>query len=140
MGRTTVVLVVLAMGCGGGNHDAPSGPCQPTQGTYRLSFTERSGSCGAISEMIRQYSVGTPMGGGPAASSCRVDLHTESPDCSVSYDVTCPGGEGTSVREVGIAHWAVDASSGTATEQITIFDPTDALVCSGDYDLRYQRL
>lgn len=137
--RGALLGAVLAIAhCGGSHSDAPSGPCQPLSGSYRVAFTQRSGNCGPIPEMIIQTNSASS---GSGASACTQDLRTISPDnCRIDYDSTCPVATGGALREEGVAHGSPDGSHATATEQITVFDAAGAVLCTGDYDIGYTRL
>jgi len=136
--RILATLVLTMAGCGGSD-EGSSGPCEPLNGSFRVTFTTRSGNCGQIPEMIVQSNGGA---GDSVPSGCRQDVWTRSADsCRLDYDQTCsiPSTGGT-IREVGVSHGSVDGASMTATEQMTVTNSAGAIQCLGTYELSYTRL
>lgn len=113
--------------------DPASGPCPGFLGSYSLTFTTLSGNCGAVSTQVINFTEGQ--------SVLCPGISTESADrCTTDYDVTCPAGDLGSLREEGTLHLSHDGKTATATEQMTVFNASGALLCSGTYRIGYQKL
>jgi hypothetical protein len=138
--RTALCIGAFAgvAGCSSPSSNSGSFTCAPIAGSYSVRFTTRSGNCGDIPEQVINFdSSMTRM----QAAQCTGSSSISPNKCDVSYDTTCPVPQtGGSIREEGAGHMAPGGSTITGTEQITLFDASGNIVCSGTYDLMYQRL
>lgn len=120
-------LALALLGCG------PSGPCADRQGSYVVDFSTRSGNCGDQNEAV----VNIQPGGGQ--TSCTGSSQVSADNCTVDLDVTCPFNANQSVQEAGQVVWSSDGSHGSGTIQLTLRDAASNILCSGTYDVHYQR-
>ena len=146
-----VVMVgvgVVVAGCSGANagsgsvsegattKEAPG--CAERSGQYLVTFRERSGTCGAISEQIVTF------GSSAAAAStsqCTSDGSASADGCKVTFALTCPSpdlGKGAKSVSQGTATWSADGLSGTSLSQLALYEPNGSLACQSTYDLTYK--
>lgn len=131
-----VALSVWAGSCGGGS----SGPCAQRSGTYRLNFTERTGTCGAIPEQI------TTIDSEPTApdAPCTGEIRYSMDNCEVTLvNIVCPQNTiaaGDTSTENGKVTWSQDGASGNGQEQLVVKTSTGQIQCQSSYDLVGTRL
>jgi len=111
--------------------------CANRVGTYRLTFTARSGDCGAISEQIASLNDTKPI---MVVPMCAAQESISNDHCAVTAEIMCATMSGGMEHDVGVVRWSHDASSATGTVQITVTDKAGAQVCDGTYDLVEVRL
>jgi hypothetical protein len=132
---SVALLAILAAGCTHTVVDISN--CANRVGTYRLTYTYRTGDCGAIPEQIGPLNDALPATVDPNCAA----LQTISNDhCAVNVDLTCLEMSGGKSHSVAIIRWSHDAASGTGSAQITATDKNGAFLCSGSYDLTDVRL
>jgi hypothetical protein len=74
-------------------------------------------------------------------AGCTGTVTPSSDNCTVQLDTNCPGELGTHVKQRGQAKWSADATSGSATLQLTTTQDADGTVtCSSMYAVVYMRL
>ena len=109
----------------------PTGPCNDRSGTYRVTWVEQSGKCGAMPEQIVTGKEGLD----PA---CTGGTEFSSDNCEANMDITCPGATGYLVTLRGKVTWSVDGSLGTGTIQMLIVKESNGWTeCSSVYSLTY---
>lgn len=134
--RKVLVVACLAavVGACASESAQPSGPCAKRNGSYRQSYVERSGTCGAPGERI------IPAGPQPTSvdAPCTGSISYSSDNCEVTFDATCPEDgiqKGARLRETGKSRWNANASEGTATVQWTVTDANGKTLCISTYDV-----
>lgn len=121
-------LGLAVVGCGA------SGPCQARNGSYVITFSEQSGTCGPQSDgVVNVDGSGSPPTGCTGGSTASVD------NCKVDVNETCPFNGTDSVTEVGQVTWSSDGSNGSGVIQLTETDGSGTILCSGTYEAHYQR-
>lgn len=123
-----VGLVVAVVACSGAG-----GPCQKRAGTYKATYTQRSGDCGPVSEQITKVDAQPTRVDPPCSGS----IGYSADNCVVEYTMTCPISGGTA-RITGKSTWSADGRSGTATEQWAASVTGSA--CSSAYDVSIVKL
>jgi hypothetical protein len=124
MAVTLLFHLALLSGCGGSS--GPSGPCVARKGSYRVTFVERSGNCGATSEIVVVVGGSTSTA---AAATCSGTNTASADNCAVTEDETCNG-----VVTRGVIHWSEAGDTGGGILQFT------TSTCSSSYDVAYTRL
>ncbi len=134
------MLCVLLAGCSGsssGGSAGASGPCGQRNGTYRVTFAERSGDCGPAPEQIFTPSDQQQQQTNP---SCTDRTTVSADSCHVTLDVICPVvATGDTVHDKGVINWAEDGSMGGGIVQIVATTPAGAIVCAETYDVTYSK-
>ncbi|MES2359954.1 MAG: hypothetical protein V4529_16565 [Gemmatimonadota bacterium] len=136
-----LVVPLVAVGCGsskGGNSNAPPVPCAPRNGTYTVTFHERSGDCGPIAEQLFNANQSTGMVSGQS-SNCVNSTTTSADNCTVTLDITCPTDNGGHVTDRGKVEWAEDASMAGGIVQTIVMPPPGLIGCAETYDVTYVR-
>src|SRR6266545_2716300 len=74
-------------------------------------------------------------------AGCTGTIESSADNCRTTYDEACllPLNKGTSQLK-GVATWTTDSSSAHEVTELTIFDPTGQLLCSGTYDITDTKL
>jgi len=134
-GGLALIGFLTLLGCDSSSDDG--GPCADHAGTYSIRFMARSGNCGDISEQIVTLPAGPPM----LPAGCTGTIESSADNCRTTYDEACllPLNKGTSQLK-GVATWTTDSSSAHEVTELTIFDPTGQLLCSGTYDITDTKL
>ena len=143
---TRLVLLVgmfLACGCSGddGGSKAPTGPCVAPNGTFRMVYTEQSGTCGPVTDTL--VTLGDGAGSGSSSSvTCSGATQSVSADkCSVSTTGLVCADTKTSIRSTSKFTWNPPATAATGTMQLILTDvPTGREVCNSVYGVTYSKL
>jgi hypothetical protein len=118
---------------------APGGPCAERVGAYRLSYLERSGNCGALSEQI--IVLGHSDAG--ADDPCKGPVTETDDACTVTVDVTCPNKASNApdsvLEERGSVRWTKDGVKGSGVLQMLVTTREGVEICSSTYDVTYIR-
>jgi len=119
---------VLA-GCGGA-----TGPCELRIGTYRASYTLRSGNCGEIPDVVVESDgVTVPPG-------CEVTESTNSEDmCSGTISAVCPGDPGVDIYMDLSGSWDQPGDHGSGTVEYLVA-VNGYVYCEGTYSWVMERL
>ena len=129
-----LVVAVLAVGCGGGDEEGDgSGQCMERGGSYRMTYSYRTGDCGELGEFIVSPSDASD-------PSCSSDATTSADGCKVSAVNSCTNPDGTVFQGRLVVTWSEDASSGSGTADIRLSDQSGAYLCQGTYGVYATRL
>lgn len=135
--RALALFAVLACGCGA----ATDGPCAQRGGTYRLNFTERSGTCGTLSEQIGTFD-GQPAAPPPPCTSGEIRYSAD--NCEVTnVNIVCPEdgiGPGVTSTSNGKYSWSADGAHGSGQLAIVAKDASGVVLCNSSYDVVATRL
>lgn len=137
------VAFVLLVACSS-SPSQPSGPCAQRHGTYRYNFTRRDGDCGSIPEQVVTVdedvnSVGKSVAADPPCSGRFV---SSADNCSVTViDLVCPeAASGGTSKMNGKVYWAHDGAGASGIVSFIAYDSRGAVLCSGSYDLTYEKI
>jgi hypothetical protein len=135
--QACALVALLAAACAS---ESPgfAGPCAKRSGTYRTTYTKRSGSCPNFNESISSLTEQPTKVDAP----CTGTIGYSEDNCRVTYDVTCPDpnlGAGYTQQERGVADWDQSASRGTAAVEIIVWRADKTSVCNGTYDVAVVR-
>jgi hypothetical protein len=112
--------------------------CADRTGSYVARFVEQSGTCGPLPDQV--LTIQSTQSGQAVPAGCTGTVTPSSDNCTVQVDMTCPGEPGTHVTQQGQATWSTDASSGSATLQVsTSVDADGSVTCSSSYAVSYTR-
>jgi hypothetical protein len=133
---TVPVLVACSASDG-----STTGPCAQRSGTYQFDFTERSGTCGAMTESISTLDAQPTSPPSPCTSG---EIRYSSDNCEVTnVDVVCPqDGVATGATSTmnGKYDWAKDGSAGAGVMAVAIKDSSGLVICQSSYDVTAKRL
>lgn len=133
------VFVVLAVACGSDPDVAVM--CAERSGTYRTSFTERTGNCGQIPEQIDTLD---EQPASPPKPCTDGEIRYSKDNCEVTnIDITCPeeGIErGATSIVSGKYRWSSDGGSGTGEANFVVKDAQGLVLCQSSYDVVVTRL
>jgi hypothetical protein len=118
----------------GNNEGTPTnGDCDERTGSYRSTWSERSGTCGAIDESIDTISEQPTEPEPPctgeisySANNCRVTASQECPGDSVEPEAT--------IEMDSVADWNASGTRGTAIQEVTVKDSDGVTICHSTYD------
>lgn len=113
------------------------GPCGDIVGTYSVTFDERSGSCGDVSEQIVVLDSRQPSS---AAANCSGNQSQSQDKCTITSDIACtvPNEPGVRVEYRGKVEWDSDGDEAEGLMQVTIIE-YGRTTCTGTYDVTYRR-
>jgi len=131
----TLCLLLLAA-CSGTGAAKPT-HCVDRSGSYRVTWTERSGDCGPISE---QVIVLDPMTVNQVTTACKGTITTTGDNCSVTSDLVCTLPSGTVSENRATIHWSEDSSIGGGIVQLVLRADSNGPGCNSTYDESYTRL
>jgi hypothetical protein len=140
--------LVLCVACSSkpDTHGDPPASCDPAvsrRGTYVVSYSERSGTCGPIPESVSRLD-GMSMTMSPSgATQCRITEPSTVDDngCTLSNSVACTDVSGYIIEITGVTT-QVDSGGArlTGIANISLRDAsTGRAVCSSTYDVDYVR-
>jgi hypothetical protein len=136
-----LLLVVLVVGCGSSADEGDSGPCTARSGTYRFSFAERSGTCGAITEQIVTLDAQPTA---PLAPCTSGEIRYSADNCEVTnVNIVCPEdgiAPGATSTTNGKYNWNESGSSGSGDATIVVRDAGDLILCQSSYRISAVRL
>ena len=136
-------LVALVLVACSSSDDTPSTPrvgsgagqCASREGaTFVAKLTERNGNCGLNGELVVQINANTGAG-------CTGTSTPTADNCEVQYDQECPSKSNgiAKIHETGKGKWSTDGAYGTATENISLLDAANNVVCASVVDIEYKR-
>jgi hypothetical protein len=135
------LLALLALSCSSADSREESGPCEQRSGTYRFSFAERSGNCGAIPEQIVTIDA-QPMT--PPAPCMSGEIRYSSDNCEVTnVNIVCPENgvaPGATSTSNGKYTWTRSASSGSGEVNMVVKDDSGLVICQSSYSVSATRL
>jgi hypothetical protein len=113
------------------------GPCDERVGTYRFTFSERTGNCGDFEEIntFESQPVGVP-------ATCTGKVSVSDDNCQVTNsNVACPTSAGPlgSLTLNGKYTWSKDAGSGEGSASI-LMELNNGNTCQSTYDVVMERL
>jgi hypothetical protein len=133
-------LLALVFGCSAGD-DATIAMCAQRAGTYRVTYVERSGACGAFPEQLMTIDEQPTTAPPPCFSG---EIRYSSNNCEVTnVDVHCPepgSGEGHTSMTNGKYTWNESGSRGEGTMQIVLRDAESRILCQSTYNVIAVRL
>lgn len=132
--RRTVCFLLLAA-CSSDPEVPPvgsgHGQCVERSGSFRTSYTVRSGSCPPLPEAITNI---TPSVTTETKCTSTSDV---SPDkCEVTHESTCPVETESAFSKINIrghTKWSVDGSRGEGNEQWIVYRHDGSILCNGTY-------
>lgn len=134
MWRSSTILAVVVAGhlYGCGSQCAK----EEIDGTYAVTTTERSGTCGSLPEYVVQYQDGETV----ADTGCTINYERVSKDqCTTEQSLSCQNADGTSSEGVGVVTQEPGGATATGTLSVTIKDASGSVVCMSTYDATYTR-
>lgn len=98
-----------------------------------MKLTANGGNCGAVPDTV--------VDGQPAAPTppCTGTVTHSADNCEMTFDQTCPGAQGVTVRQKGTGTFSPDGKTGTATFAFTVTDANGAMACSGMYGATFTK-
>lgn len=135
--RTAAYILFAALaGCSSSSSNTGSpggGGCAKPNGTYRATYTERSGNCGALTEQLIMYDPTQPPQFDPA---CTAHITESTDNCTVQANLSCPTKTpGQTVALVEIAHWNQSGTQATGESQVTLSSDAGQVICTSVYDM-----
>jgi hypothetical protein len=128
-----LAVALMVGGCGEGDE-----PCGPRTGFYRVSYTARSGDCGAIPEQIVNLADTQPN------TSCVYRTIPVPDACRSEIDITCTEttADGTTAMStlIGVVSWAPGGGRGSGIVTIDVKAKSALDSCSGSYAVTYTKL
>jgi hypothetical protein len=132
-----VATATGVLGCSGANEPFTACNLDSLSGTWRISYRETNGNCGAIPDETVNMSAA---GSGSATTTCRSQSYSISSNkCRIDQSFTCAttDGSGTQAWTVVSQQGSASSVSGTATVQVT--HPTLG-TCRSTYAVTWTRL
>jgi hypothetical protein len=129
-------------GSAGSTSQQMTGPCTPLDGNYRFRYTLRSGTCGALTDELQQFSNGRSI---PSpALNCQAGGDTMNA-CQLQRDQLCAVTDPDSGLLVGHTHVTGVLSASTNSTQVSgTLDVevlgTNGSSCEGTYDVTGTKL
>ncbi len=127
-------LLTLLCACSSASEE-PSGPCKRASGNYNITYTQLTGDCGRISDVIVSVETGD-------TSTCTVRKSDWSPDmCHNDMDFTCGDSKDPALTAdtVGSCDWNKDATSAACTISF-VARKNGTIECRSTYRLDYRKL
>lgn len=139
-GSPAIIALLLATSCGSSDSNG-SGVCSQRFGTYRTTYTERSGTCGAIPEQMFTVDVQPTTPPSPCTSG---EIRYSSDNCEVTnINIVCPEdaiAAGATSTTNGKYTWNADGSRGVGEMTILIKDSAGLAICQSSYNIVDTRL
>jgi hypothetical protein len=140
IGSSLVIALLFVSSCGSSGSDAPR-VCSKRSGTYRIAYTERSGTCGAIPEQMRTLDAQPTVPLPPCTSG---EIRYSADNCEVTnINIVCPedavAPAATSTTN-GKETWNEDGSRGVGEMTILVKDSAGLGICQSSYDVVATRL
>jgi hypothetical protein len=145
------LLRACTLGGSGDSEDAgaagasSSEVCSAPSGSYRASFDEQSGDCGAQVDDTVVFD-GTKEA---LRADCSGSYKSSDGGCSDSFTLECPVGAGQALKRSGTLEWSENGLRASGTLTLTLVTLTtdnagqvirETRVCSSQYDVQYVKL
>lgn len=118
LGLAAILSVITGCGStattGGDGGTTGTKTCAQRSGTYRHTYTEKSGTCGLFPEQI------TSLTEQPKApeSPCTGTIKYSTDNCQVTVDASCPTTTGGTLTQRGVMTWSENGDTGEGEFQI----------------------
>lgn len=130
--RRPWIAAALVIGCGESEN---TGPCAPRSGLYKATYSERSGTCGPINDVIINADDKSVNG----ADACMGMAMDSSDMCDVTVEQSCPFGGNVLVSR-GKVEWNPDATGGSGEMYVELRTPGGSVLCNSVYAVAFARL
>jgi hypothetical protein len=133
-----VIMTAMAASCGGGESAEEGGACASRSGSYATRYTQASGTCGPIAEVVGAIT-GQPAEPG---GECLGHIDYSADGCVATTVARCVEsqlGAGFESTIDGRVEWDSSGSSATGSMEKTVFKPDGAVHCRSSYAIAISR-
>jgi hypothetical protein len=135
--RILAVVVALLAGCSAEAIAPGESPvaatCPARSGSYKITWTQKNGTCGPIPDQIVAMS-------DTLAAGCTGSVTPSSNNCKTDSNITCTDADGYKLTVVGGCTWGTNGRTGFCEVQATNRFPNGSVECTSLYTASYAKL